>query len=52
MKYLILMWLIGLALSFCLFFIEIKLIPRLSEENGFKKWWRKHVVGVYNGTDF
>ena len=46
------MWLIGLVATICFFLIEMKLIPRLREDNGFKKWWRKHMVGIYNGPDF
>lgn len=46
------MWMAGLAITFTFFFIEIKLIPKLSEDSKFKKWWRKHMVGIYNGSDF
>ena len=52
MKYLIIMWAIGFFLALSIFFIEINLIPKLSDENSFKRWWRKNIVGVYNGSDF
>lgn len=46
------MWAFGVIISALFFFIEIKIIPKLNEENKFKKWWRKNVVGIYNGADF
>ena len=46
------MWAIGFALIITLFLIETKMMPKVDDENSFKKWWRRNVIGIYNGSDF
>jgi hypothetical protein len=46
------MWITSVAITACFFLVEIKIIPKLDDDNRFKRWWRKNVVGVYNGSDF
>lgn len=46
------MWIFSLSVIVGLFLIEIKLIPRLKEDNKFKKWWRNNLFGIYEGSDF
>lgn len=34
----------SLFLIGAVFFIDCKIVEDLPEDNGFKKWWRKHVM--------
>lgn len=52
MKYLIIMWAVSFLFAMGLILIEEKVIPGLSDENKFKKWWRRNIVGIYNKSDF
>lgn len=36
--------LIGLAISGCMAFVEMVILPRLDKNNGFYKWWRQNVI--------
>ena len=48
--------LIAWALSSIVFFLllvgtESVLIPKLSASSKFKKWWRRHIIGYYDGPE-
>lgn len=52
MKHFVFICLVGIVLMYSLFLVEELLIPKLSDSNRFKKWWRNNVIGSYEGNDF
>lgn len=48
---LVLIVLLGLSTLLLMAIIEDKIIPKLGENSKFKEWWRRNLIGEYEGPD-
>lgn len=51
MKWILIAYIVLSTLTVLTFLLELKVIPKLGEDSKFKLWWRKHVIGEYNGPE-
>lgn len=51
MKFLIILAAVSLFFIIGMFLLDSKVISNLPDDNEFKKWWRKNLIGEMNDTD-
>jgi hypothetical protein len=51
MKFLIILAAVSVFFMIGMFLFDDKVISNLPDDNRFKKWWRKNLIGEMNNTD-